>query len=119
MINKQLIPFIEKALDIKLYNNVIQYLTEDKPIYIQNARRYGKTIAYIIKFILENKDKSILITDLRRGKYSDEIWDTNYDKWYFNEFMDIWHKLKLFGFEVVKITYNNGKKLSVKNHIEH
>lgn len=104
MIDKILVPYIEKALNIKLYDNVKAYLTEDKTIhYDKNNRRCGKTTAFIIKYILENSDKTIKFSDLIRGGHTDEIWDTNYIYWYYHEFMNIRDKLEHGGFKVVKI----------------
>lgn len=104
MIDKKLIPYIEKALGIKLFDNVINNLTKDIPIYYNEYnRRRGKTTTFIIKFILENHDKTIRIDDLKRGRYTDEIWDNFYTNWYFNEFINIREKLKCNGFKVIKI----------------
>lgn len=106
MIDNRLIPYIEKALGFELYPLTIQYLTKDFKIpYDKKVRRIGRTTAYIIKFILENYNSSIDLNDLKCGKYIDESWDNAYTNWFYNEFMDIRHKLKGKGLKVVDITY--------------
>lgn len=97
------IPRIEKALGIKLYPEVIKYLTTNEECYF-NDRRTGKTYAYIIKLVLTYEGELNLYEIRHRGIKVDETHGDYYDRWFANEFKDVRDKLKYYGgFDVVKI----------------
>ncbi len=104
MINIKLIPWIEKALGFELYPEVIQYLTtKEECEWI--GRKSGRTTAHILKLALD-KDKVINLSDLKKGKYNDEVRNLTYNSWFTNEFLYIGNLLAAEGFEVIKVTKN-------------
>lgn len=101
MIDDDIISKIEKALGFKLYPAVIRYLNTNEQ-YLWSGRACGRTTAYILRLVLQ-KDMTIELKDLRRGKYTDEIHGPNYNFWFYNEFLKIRSLLMSEGIEVIKI----------------
>ncbi|MBS4893776.1 MAG: hypothetical protein KHZ90_08375 [Veillonella parvula] len=98
------IPKIEKVLDIKLFPEVVKYLTTNEKCYF-NDRCSGKTYAYIIKLILTYEGE-LSFYDMRyEGIGVDEWYDcSNYNLWFTHEFKEIRDKLKYHGgFDVVRM----------------
>ena len=67
-----------------------------------DGRKSGYTTAYMVKLAL-NKEIEIKLTDLKRGKYSDEIHGDSYDAWFYREFIEVRELLSSVGLNVVKI----------------
>lgn len=107
MVNKMItdieIVKIEKALGVKLFPNVVSYLTTDKGEYF-NSRGTGKTLAYCIKLAL-CKNREISLNDLKKGVYNDEYHGWQYNSFFTREFLKVRNKLKDYGFDVIKVTY--------------
>ena len=101
MISNKDIVNIEKALGVKLFPNVVSYLTTDKGEYF-DGRRTGKTLAYCIKLSL-CKNREISVYDLEKGVYNDEHYGWQYNKHFTREFLKVRNKLKEYGFDVIKV----------------
>lgn len=97
------IPRIEKALGIKLYPEVIKYLTTNEDCHFSD-RYSGKTYAYIIKLILTHEGELSFYDMRNNGIGVDEWHGSNYNSWFTNLFKDVRNKLKYYGgFDVVRI----------------
>lgn len=104
-ITVKIIPLIEKALDIKLYEPQKEYLVNDGS-YWYGDRNSGKTLAYCIKLALIN-DKPL---DMRRPEdycdpdYGPENNKRCYTNSYFKRMLlDVRQRLKDSGFKVIEI----------------
>lgn len=64
-ITEETIPFIEKALGFKLHEWQQNYLL-DEPCEISTGRAVGRTVTYIVKLLLINKQPIDLDRDARR-----------------------------------------------------
>ncbi len=95
-INEKVIPFIEQALEIKLWDNQINYLC--KGSFLTYERRSGKTTAYCIDLSLSQGEP----LDLGRPwEFADENHGRSYVVGYFrNEFLRIRGLLERRGFPV-------------------
>ena len=82
---QKLIPYIEKALNIKLYEHQKEYLLTGE--YKVSGRATGKTMIECIKRIID--------LEQTQYKYSKMFnVSNNYGYWYRNFFMDIYSKLR-------------------------
>ena len=104
-ITKEMIPLIEKALNIKLYEGQKKYLM-DNGSYWYGGRGTGKTLAYYIKLALSDGKP----LDMRKlKKYCDPDYGPPENKmryalrYFYRLFRDIWSDLKSAGFPVRKI----------------
>jgi hypothetical protein len=95
LIDVGLIPHIEKALGMKLYDSQIKALTTDDFSGF-NGRRCGKTMTIMINWILSEGEP----IDLFRLYTDRSPKETNYTHWFRHEFMVIREKLKIYGFKV-------------------
>lgn len=100
MIDNDMVLRIEKALGFKLYPPAIRYINTDEE-YMWSGRACGKTIAYMLKIILQ-KDRTINLKDIG-SKHLDSIHNRNYPTWFRHEFMKIRNSLKIEGIEVVRV----------------
>ena len=103
-ITTEILPLIEKALGIKLYENQRSYLTGDP--YNFAARGSGKTLAYCIKLALSKGEP----LDTRKPEeFCDEWFRTKTEQkryannFFRNEFMRIRDQLKDYGFPVREV----------------
>jgi len=103
-ITLELIPKIEKALNIKLYNTQIEDLINLKNYY-PKGRRSGKTTVYIIRLAL-SEGEPLQIYNFR--SWTDRLArETNYTSWFEHQFMDIRESLRDNGFAVRKLLRGN------------
>ena len=103
-ITLEMIPKIEKALDIKLYDSQIEDLINNNNTYC--GRRSGKTTIYMVKLAL-SEGEPLIIHDFRlwTDRSSNE---THYTDWFERQFMMIRQNLNDVGFKVRDVLY--GKK---------
>lgn len=101
-ITEEVIPLIEKALDIKLYDGQKEYLVNNGTYWYSFSRASGKTLAYCVKLALSDGKP----LDMRKPW---EICDNDYGLpdnkqryalWFRRFFLDIWHSLKAAGLPV-------------------
>ncbi|MEX0083003.1 hypothetical protein AB2T90_11270 [Clostridium butyricum] len=90
-----------KEISKKINSNIKDIESNIKDI--EDIIKNRKITDFVVKFILENSNKTIKLIDLKRGNYNDKKWDHFYTDWYFNEFINIREKLKCNGFKVIKI----------------
>ena len=109
-ITEKVIPFIEKALEIRLYEKQKQYILGDGPCRF-GGRASGKTTVYCIRLALSDGEP----LDMRKPQ---EICDSTYREgnnepryaiWFRRYFLDIWQGLKDAGFPVRELVTENGK----------
>lgn len=103
-ITNETICIIEKALDIKLYDDQKQHILNNGP-YWYGGRRAGKTLAYCIKLSLSDGEpldmrKPWDFCDSDCGGENNKVW---YSRWFRRFFLDIWHSLKDVGLPVREI----------------
>lgn len=99
-INEKMIPFIEQALDLKLWENQINYLC--KGSFLTYERRSGKTVAYCIYLALSQGEP---LNIKRPWEFADGNHGWRYAAGYFrNEFLRIRGLLERRGFPVREIT---------------
>lgn len=106
MISENLIPHIEKALGLKLYDSQINALTKDNYGGF-GGRASGRTMTYIIKLAL-SEGEPIDLWEIRNWTDRNPN-ETNYNHWFRKEFMKIWHQLKDYGFKVREVKIRNKK----------
>ena len=84
---KRLIKRVNECLGIQLRKDQIDYIFKGKP-YLMVGRRNGKTLAHILRTLLNKGiyDFKILAED--------EHHDSNYRWWYLNQFKAIYYNLK-------------------------
>ena len=92
---------IEKALGFNLNAMQSKFLFTNE-LCNWNGKESGYTTAYMIDLAL-NKDIEIRLSELRRGKYNDELHDVNYNHWFCYEFIKVREQLSLVGLNVVKM----------------
>lgn len=104
VITEEMIPEIEKAIGVKLYDQQKEYLLHNKPMY--GGRGTGKTVAFCIKLALDYERNPL---DLR---FPETFCDSDYgisDKqkyarqFFRDEFMTIRSRLRHHGFKVVNV----------------
>lgn len=97
-----LIPHIEKALGITLYEHQTMYLVHD--FGISGGRRNGKTVAYCIKLALSDGEP---LNMKKPHEFSDYGGDNpHYHRDFFRrEFMRIREFLKDYGFSVREVKF--------------
>lgn len=95
-INEKMIPFIEQALDIKLWDNQVNYLL--KGSFLTYERRSGRTVAYCIDLALSQGEP----LDMKRPwEFADGNHGRRYASSYFRkEFLRIRASLEHRGFPV-------------------
>lgn len=102
-IKETILPFIEQALEIKLYDDQKHYLLDS--VWFGPRRRGGKTLAYCIKLALTEEElylgepEAFADTDSR---------DPHLSKMYarhifLREFLTVHKKLKDYGFKVATL----------------
>lgn len=101
-INEQVIPRIEKAINLKLYDHQKNYLMDKGSL--TGGRRTGKTIAYCVKLALTDGEP----LDLRTPEDFADEWSLPdhraYARRFFrNEFMKYRQLLKDYGFPVREV----------------
>jgi hypothetical protein len=100
--NEMLIPHIENALGIRLYDNQKDYLLANG--LLGNERNTGKTTAYCIKLALSDGEPLNL---KKPWEFSDELRlpeHKRYSRYFFrNEFMRIRAHLEAYGFPVRRV----------------
>lgn len=109
-ITKHHIVHIEKALNFKLYPDVVNYLVNGTPM--PPDRRSGRTTAYIIRLALSDGGP---LDYSKPWKYSDG-WELRNHKEYavtffLKEFLYIGQRLKDYGFKVREIEWRGMKVL--------
>lgn len=92
-IAENVIPLIEKALGFELYEWQKAYLLNE-PVNIPKERAAGKTVAYIIKLLLTNKEPINIKHDAHR--YKDHP-SSHYTHWFRSEMKNIDDKLTSVG----------------------
>jgi len=101
-ITEEVIPHIEKALGIKLYEHQVNYLLDKGPV--QSGRRTGKTLAYCVKLALSDGEP----IDLKNLEKFSDFGDGSirYARGLFkNCFMEIREKLKDYGLPVREVKF--------------
>jgi hypothetical protein len=100
--NELTLQIVEKALNIKLYEDQSQYLLNDGEYWF-GGRRSGKTLVYCIKLAL-SEGKPL---DMRKPQelcdsdYGPESNKNNYARFFFREqFLRVWSDLKDYGLKV-------------------
>ena len=98
-ITEEIIPLIEKALDIKLLGPQREYLVNDGS-YWYGGRTSGKTLAYCIKLALSDGEPLKMeepekFCDIDYGSPENK---NRYARWFFRQFFyDVWRRLKAAG----------------------
>lgn len=102
-ITEETILLIEKALNIKLYENQKQYILYDST-YCYGGRLSGKTLAYCIKLALsDGKPLDVRykeVINIIDNDYGPTENKRNYSYWFRRFFLDVWHSLKDSGLPV-------------------
>jgi hypothetical protein len=99
-INVLVLPHIENALGMKLYEPQKNYLLSDGDYSWQGDRGSGKTLAYCIKLVL-SEGKPL---DMRYPERFSDLDYAHYSRSYFRQmFMEVWNKLNDYGFRVREI----------------
>ena len=103
-ITDETLQVVEKALNLKLYEEQKQYLIHDGSYWF-GGRQSGKTLAYCIKLALSdggplNMKKPIDVID---SDYGTEGNKRNYSLWFKKFFLEIWQTLKAAGLPVRKV----------------
>jgi hypothetical protein len=101
-INEKIIPHIEKALNLKLRDRQVRFLTGENAAFWSAQRREGATTAYCIRLSLSKGDP----LDMRKPKdFCDYPHTERYANSYFkNRFLEIRAALEAYGFPVREIT---------------
>ena len=104
-ITNEMIPLIEKALGFTLYDWQKNYLLGE-PHEIPPGRAVGKTVAYIVKFLLTSKEP-IKLEFI--GRYQDYV-GSHYKHWFKGEVKYIHDKLTDVGLTTQLVTMNKPKQ---------
>ena len=107
-IMEEMIPVIEKALNVTLYDDQKQYLLDDRNGWFGDKSN-GKIFAYCIKLAL-SEGESICIDQPHEFcdlEYSHKKNKSQYSPWFINFFRGIWNKLNDAGL-VVRAFENKG-----------
>ena len=97
-ITEQVIPHIEKAIGLKLYDEQKKYLL-NKHYHINGGRRVGRTVAYCIKLALSDGEPLDMRKPYEFSDYGDGSKRYAYD-FFRKEFMKYWELLRDYGFQV-------------------
>jgi hypothetical protein len=101
-ITEQVIPHIEKAVGLKLYEHQKNYLISNNHMGI--GRGTGKTVAYIIKLALSEGEALNMRRPHEFSDYGDG--SRQYASYFFRrEFMKYWEMLKDYGFSVREVKH--------------
>lgn len=100
-ISENLLRAVEKVLDIKLYDDQMNYLLNDGDYWF-GGRRSGKTTAYCIKLALSDEQPLDMSAPY---EWCDEDCGSptskrRYSIWFRDHFLDIWTALRDAGFKV-------------------
>lgn len=113
---EELIGKIEKALEIELYDWQRLYLITGiwQP---PGARRQGRTLAYILRLLLDNSQPLLLRRPGEVDAYAERPNDgwryktvpTHYAKWFRSELKEIYERLRDAGVPVREVVFYNDK----------
>ncbi|KAB2334283.1 hypothetical protein [Bacillus mesophilum] len=102
-ITEKVIPHIEKAVGLKLYDEQKRYLL-NKHYHINGGRGVGRTVAYCIKLALSGGEPLNMSEPWEFSDYGDG--SKKYAKFFFiKEFMRYRQMLKDYGFPVREVKY--------------
>jgi len=101
-ITEEVIPHIEKAMGLKLYENQVNHLLGKS--WSATGRRNGKTLSHCIKLALSEGEPLNMKKPYEFSDYGDGSRRYAY-YFYKNEFMRIRDKLKYYGFAVRNIRF--------------
>lgn len=99
-ITENLIPHIEKAMGIKLYDHQVNFLLDTG--LLANGRATGKTVAHCIKLALSEGETLNMRRPYEFSDYGDGSRRYAVD-FYRKEFMRVRDKLKDYGFPVREV----------------